>query len=94
MMFAEVAHQLLRAVGKETTARGVFTVDEMPPAAAALRQAVERSHAPAQEDEEAKEAKEKPVALGQRAWPFIDMLERSARGGKDANIVWEAPRDF
>lgn len=96
MMFAEVAHQLLGAIGKEGTARGVFTVEEMLPAAEALRQAVERSvaAAPPPEEEEEATAEEKPVALGRRAWPFIDMLERTARGGRDANIVWEAPRDF
>lgn len=96
MMFAEVAHQLLAAVGKECTARGTFTVDEMRPAAQALKDAVQRGEAPppSSRDEEEEPEKEKPVALGQRAWPFIDMLERTAAGGQRANIIWEAPRDF
>jgi hypothetical protein len=34
------------------------------------------------------------VALGPRAWPLIDMLERSSKGGAHANIVWEAAADF
>jgi len=94
MMFAEVACQLLKAVGKECTARGTFTVDEMLPAAQALKSAVQRGEAPPSQDEEEKPEKEKPIALGQRAWPFIDMLERTAAGGERANIIWEAPRDF
>ena len=94
MMFAEVAHQLLTAVGKECTARGTFTVEEMLPAAQALKAAVQRGEAPPADDEEEEPGKEKPVALGQRAWPLIDMLERTAAGGKRANIIWEAPRDF
>lgn len=93
--FAEVAHVLLRAIGKDCTARGTFTVEEMLPAAAALRRAVERGDgaAPAEADETIPE-NERPIALGRRAWPFIDMLERTARGGKRAHIVWEAPKDF
>lgn len=96
MMFAEVARNLLQAIGKETTARGTFTREEMATAAAMLRQAVERGEKPAAEQaEDEDEAGSEPVvALGQRAWPFIDMLERSARGGPDANIVWKAAADF
>jgi len=92
LMFADVAGPLLRAIGKETTARGAFTQDEMLAAAIALRKAVERGEGPATSDNE--EGDEKPVALSSRAWPFIDMLERSSRGGPKANIVWEATKDF
>lgn len=96
MMFADVACQLLSAIGKDCTARGAFTVEEMESAAAALRAAVERGEAPPRsEAEDENEAEvDKPIALGRRAWPFIDMLERTARGGERANIVWEAPGDF
>jgi hypothetical protein len=34
------------------------------------------------------------VTLGPRAWPLIDMLERSSKGGAKANIVWKAAADF
>ena len=95
MMFAEVAGALLRAVGKEALRRGAFTRDEMLPAAQLLRAAVERGGAPtAQARDEDSEGGEPPVALGPRAWPLIDMLERSARGAADVNIVWEAAADF
>lgn len=96
MMFADVACQLLTAVGKECTARGAFTVEEMQSAAAALKAAVERGEAPSANDaeDESEAEREKPVALGRRAWPLIDMLERTSRGGERANIVWEAPADF
>ncbi|MDR2189381.1 MAG: DUF1840 domain-containing protein [Azonexus sp.] len=98
IMFAEVARTLLQALGKETTVRGVFTRDEMAPAAARLRQAVARAAEPPAAENKADEdgeARQEPViTLGQRAWPFIDMLERSARGKQDANIVWQAAADF
>lgn len=92
--FAEVACQILTVIGKECTARGTFTVAEMLPAAAALRRAVEHGEEPAEREGEEETAEEKPIALGRRAWPFIEMLERTARGGERANIIWEAPKDF
>ncbi len=98
LMFAETAKMLLQAIGKETTARGTFTQPEMLAAAEALRQAVAQSEAaqpPVDEDEELdKKRKEPVVVLRQRAWPLIDMLERTARAGSKAHIVWEASADF
>ncbi len=100
LMFANVAATILRAIGKETSARGTFTRDEMAPAASALREAVARAaaeeEAPVEDDEEEeKETQKEPViTLGQRAWPFIDMLERTARSGPEAHIVWQAKADF
>jgi hypothetical protein len=95
MMFADAAATLLRAIGKETARRGAFTRDEMLPAAKLLRNAVAHGEAVAagvKSDQE--EGDEAPVALGPRAWPLIDMLERSSKGGPKANVVWEAAADF
>ncbi len=96
LMFAEVAKNLLQAIGKETTAHGAFLPDEMLSAAQALRNAVNRAEAPPPGDDEldAEGKKEPVVAFGQRAWPLIDMLERTAKGGARANIVWEASAAF
>lgn len=97
LMFAETAKMLLDLIGKETTARGTFTPAEMLPAAQALRQAVqEAGQAPEDDEEEEEKGKKKQprVGLGQRAWPLIDMLERTAKAGKDAHITWEAASDF
>jgi len=93
-MYANVAKVLMQAMGKETTARGAFLL----PAAQAWRDAVARSEAqqPVEEEEAEAEGKKKEpvVALRQRAWPLIDMLERTAKAGPDANIVWEAAAPF
>ena len=93
LMFAEAARVLLRALGKETTARGNFVQPEMAAAAKILRDAIERAEAPPPADGEAEQA-EPVVGIGQRAWPLIDMLERTAQRGPKANIVWQAAADF
>jgi len=96
LMFSEAAKQLLESIGKETTALGTFTQAEMAAAAAALRKAVEGSSPPPEDDELGADGKKKEpvVGLSQRAWPLIDMLERTARGAPGANIVWRAASDF
>ncbi len=95
LMFAEAARVLLQALGKETTARGTFTRLEMAAAAQVLRDAIKRAEAPPAEQPGDEEGKQEPViGMGQRAWPLIDMLERTAKGGHDANIVWQASADF
>ena len=96
-MYAETARALLQAVGKECTARGVFTQPEMLPAAAALRAAIKMAAPAPDEAEEAECRREKkplPVSFGQRAWPLLDALERTAKAGPEANIIWEATADF
>lgn len=96
LMFAEVARMLLHIVGKETTARGVFTPAEMVPAAEKLKAAIaEARRAAPPEDEDAEDKPPvPPVSLPQRAWPLLDMLERTAQAGEKAHIVWEARADF
>ena len=97
LMYAETAKTLLDIVGKATTARGVFTPPEMLPAAAKLQAAVAeaRRQAAAQpDDDEEDRSKPLPVSLPQRAWPLIDMLERTAKAGPDAHITWTAAADF
>ena len=99
LMFADAARPLLQVLGKATSARGTFTQAEMASAAQTLRDAVKRADAPPpppDEDErdETGKKKEPVVAMSQRAWPLIDMLERTSKGGPKANIVWEASADF
>lgn len=96
LMFVETAKMLLDAIGKETTARGTFTQAEMAGAAASLREAVRRSEEGrvVEDEDEADKKKEPVIVLRQRAWPLIDMLERTARSGPDANIIWETSADF
>ena len=83
----------------------------MPAAAALRRAIVEQEKAeeternsapPPEETEKTSEEKsatekaaETPIRFSSRAWPLIEMLERTAaRGDAKANIVWRAPEDF
>lgn len=97
LMFAEAARPLLQAIGKATTARGTFTLAEMAAAVQCLREAA-KSDVPPEQDDDERDAtgkkKEPIVTLSQRAWPLMDMLERTSKGGPKANIVWEASADF
>lgn len=97
LMYADTAKMLLAALGKETTARGTFTQAEMLPAAEALREAARLAAQPPEDEGEdgATDGKKKPpVSFSQRAWPLIDMFERTAKAGSDAWVVWEASADF
>jgi hypothetical protein len=101
LMFAEAARSLLQALGKPTTARGSFIQSEMAAAALALKAAVKAAepvNEPVTDDESTNDFGDRKapvvVVMSQRAWPLIDMLERTSKGGPKANIVWEAAADF
>ncbi|WP_415033002.1 DUF1840 domain-containing protein [Azonexus sp.] len=98
-MYADVARLLFDIIGKEGSARGTFTQAQMLPAAEKLQRAVDEAKllntAPATQEHDAdNEHKPLPVSLPQRAWPFIEMLERTARSGSEAHITWQAAADF
>jgi cyclopropane-fatty-acyl-phospholipid synthase len=95
--------QILRIIGKEPVAKGIVEVAEMPQAIEALRNAVQQEEdrqaqvnaQNAKNAEDKKDTKstaatgqERPVSLRQRAAPFIEMLQRAHKAGKD--VVWGA----
>jgi hypothetical protein len=94
VMTGEVAERLLAIVGKAPGRTGIFTVEQMGPAIAALQAAVDEEKAanapdvadtPEDPDEQAADGR-RPISLAQRAWPLIDML-RSARAA-DQVVTW------
>ena len=86
--------RILKIIGKEPGPKGIVLPEQMPAAIAALEKAVAQSRsaqtAPndkvektdAQDDTAAADR----VSLSQRAAPFIDMLQRCHKEGKE--IVW------
>lgn len=97
MMFAPVARQLLEILGKDCEARGVFTTEQLPDAIRRLRQAsaTPDSQAPAESEAEgggSGDSGEPPVGLGQRAFPMIELFERTL--ADEGYVLWEAPGAF
>ncbi|MFM9914314.1 MAG: DUF1840 domain-containing protein [Rhizobacter sp.] len=92
IMLAASAEPILRLVGKEPAAQGIFEVADMPAAIAALERAVSDADAARQqaEKEASAESRRAPagdtVSLRQRAWPLVEMLKRSHAA--NAVIVW------
>lgn len=89
VMTGPVAEQLLAVVGKEAAPKGIFTVEQMPDAIAALQAAIEREKTEGPGDEEAEApapGSPRAVTLAQRAWPLIEMLRDAHRAGQP--ITW------
>lgn len=95
LMFADAARRLLDIAGKDASARGVFTAEQLPAAIAALRRAVSEAK-PLPDAEDLDEDEERrappPVGLAQRAYPLIDLMERTLKD--DGYLLWEAAQDF
>jgi len=98
MMFAQVARQLLEILGKDCSARGVITAEQVPEAIARLRHAAKdtdsapATHTDAIDSGEENDADVSPVGLGQRAYPLIELLEWTRKD--EGFILWEAHEDF
>lgn len=105
IMYAEHARPLLKAMGHDCRAHGAITQPELPVALARLRAGLaelEKAAAAAQgeagnqddEEEIAAGKKPEPIPISRRAWPLIEMLERTAKAGDDAFVTWDAAADF
>ncbi|MFA7291271.1 MAG: DUF1840 domain-containing protein [Rhodocyclaceae bacterium] len=93
MMFADVAKRLLTVAGKECSARGVITFEQIPEIVQRLRAVVsaEKGSQSEQGGEDGEDSN--VVSLGRRAQPFIEFLELTARD-KEGFVLWEAPQAF
>jgi len=90
IMLGPNGEQMLAIVGKEPAAQGVITVAQIPAALAALQAAIgvheaveaKRREHPGQ----VVEVEGDSIMLRDRAAPFIDLLQTSAKAGKD--VLW------
>lgn len=94
LMFSEIAHRLFEIVGKQGTARGVFTKAQLPDAIEKLRHAAAAATAEAKPDKQAvEESGTTPeIGLAQRAHSFIEMMERTSK--EEGYVMWQAENDF
>ena len=92
IMLQPNGERVLEIIGKQPGPQGIILPEQMPAAIAALEAAmVQEQPAPdsaADTDKAANNAPQKSdaVSLRQRAAPFIDMLKRCQKAGKE--IVW------
>jgi len=92
IMLEPNGRRVLQIIGKEPGPKGIIEPGQMPAAIAALESAIAREEADQKAAiEEARAKGEVPpqfgdVSLRQRAVPFIDMLRRCEKAGKE--IVW------
>jgi hypothetical protein len=92
IMLEPNGRRVLEIIGKGPGPKGIILPEEMPAAIQALDAAIARDEADQQAAIEEAQAKgEVPprfdaVSLRQRAVPFIDMLKRCEKAGKE--IVW------
>jgi hypothetical protein len=92
IMLEPTGRKVLQILGKEPDVKGIIEVAQMASAIKALKAAI------AQEEAELKAAQEVALAKGevppkapelnlrQKAWPFIEMLQRCLKG--EQPIVW------
>ena len=92
IMLEPNGRRVLEIIGKDAGAKGIILPEEMPGAISKLEQAITREEAEHQAAiDEAKAKGQVPpkfdaVSLRQRAVPFIDMLKRCEKAGKE--VVW------
>ena len=92
IMLEPNGRRVLEIIGKDAGPKGIVLPEEMPAAVRALEQAIVKEEAEQKAAiEEAKAKGQVPprfdgISLRQRAVPFIEMLKRCEKAGKE--IVW------
>ena len=92
IMLEPNGRRVLQIIGKDPGPKGIVLPEEMPGAISALESAItaeEAEHKAMADEAKAKgqvAPKFEAVSLRQRAVPFIDMLRRCEKAGKE--VVW------
>jgi Domain of unknown function (DUF1840) len=76
IMLGPNGDQVMRLIGREPAAKGIFEVAHMPQVIAALEQGVAVEEAARKQDSDEPPAKGDGVSLRQRVWPLVEMLRR------------------
>ena len=88
IMLGPNGDQVMRLVGREPAAQGIFEVAHMPQLIAALEPAVAAEDAARKSADEETPGKGDGVSLRQRVWPLVEMLRRCHAAGEV--ITWGA----
>ena len=87
VMLGATGDEVLRLLGREPAAQGIFEAGALPGAIERLQAAIEAAEKGAEPDDGDGDAGQ-PVAVGlrQRAWPLIEMFKRAHAAGEP--VVW------
>jgi hypothetical protein len=91
IMLGPNGDQVMRLLGREPAAQGIFEVDHLPRLIAALEQAVAAEEAERQrprDEGEDQPGKGDGITLRQRVWPLVEMMRRALAGREP--ITWGA----
>ncbi len=88
IMLQPNGERVLEIIGKEPGPKGIILPEQMPAAIAALENAMAQEAPVSGADQTGNNASQKSdaVSLRQRTVPFVDMLKRCQKAGKE--IVW------
>lgn len=91
IMFGDVAHRLMKIMGKDADAKGIITIEQLPEAIAYLRAAIvadkaTRAAQAAEDDANGDGGRPPVISLAQRAVPLLDLLEWAYK--KQKPVVW------
>ena len=92
IMLGPTGDKVLRLLGREPEAKGIFLPEHMPAAMEMLAEAVRHDealragHTPNANDADEPSTRPASIALRQRVWPLVDMMRR-CHAAKEP-IVW------
>ncbi len=86
IMLEPTGRQVLEIIGKGVDAKGILLPDQMPTASAALEAAISAEEAQGETADAHEAAAPKRISLRTRAWPLVQLMERSAKA--KVPITW------
>ncbi len=90
IMLADLTKRIFDILGRPLEARGILTVEQLPDLITALETAILKDlEERAKANDEAERTAEKPKLadrLGQRAYPFLELMKQSK--AKDEPVMW------
>jgi hypothetical protein len=91
IMFGDVAVKLLKMMGQTGDVPGAILGADIPKALERLQNAVGApQETPQRSAEPAREERDLPVSLRQRAFPLIELLQRAIK--KNVDVIWQVER--
>jgi hypothetical protein len=82
IMLSDLTERIFAILGRPLEARGIFTVEQLPSLIIALETAILNDL----EERKDSDKPQKSDRLGQRAYPFLELLKQSS--AKEEPVVW------